>query len=69
MSIEQYFNNQIEAGATEMFFYCLEREITSTNQVTLQMFSHKGKLDSFPANVKFVRMAAQSTPVFKEVSL
>jgi len=65
MNIESYFDKQKEAGATEMFFYCVE----DGSPLTLRMFNHKGALDSFPTNLEFVRMAAQSTPIFKKVSL
>lgn len=62
--IAEYFKKQIEQGATEMFFYGLDRELP----FTISIMSHKGTLDSFPTNLKFVRMLAESTPLFKEVS-
>lgn len=62
--MNQYFQQQIDKGATEMFWYALER-----SQFELSIMRHKGTLDSFPTNVEFVRMASESMPVFKEVSL
>ena len=65
MNIESYFDKQVEQGATEMFLYALECE----TPFTLRMMWHKGTLDSFPSNLEFVKMAAERTPIFKEVSL
>jgi len=64
MEIKEYFKNQIAQGATEMFFYGLDRELP----FTISIMRHKGTLDSFPANLEFVRMLAESTPLFKEVA-
>ena len=64
MSIQEIFKNQIDGGATEMFFYGLERP----EPHTVSIMRHKGTLDSFPANLEFVRMMAESTPLFREVS-
>lgn len=63
MNTTQIFEKQIEKGATEMFFYGLERE----EPFTISIMSHKGTLDSFPTNLEFVRMLAESTPLFKEI--
>jgi hypothetical protein len=63
MSIEQYFNKQIEAGATEVFNYALETD----TPFILRMIVHNGTLDSFPTNLEFVKMVNESIPVFKEV--
>ena len=60
----EYFQKQIDSGATEMFFYALER----AEPFTISIMSHKGTLDSFPTNLEFVRMLAESTPLFKEVA-
>ena len=62
--ITEYFKKQIEQGATEMFFYGLARELP----FTISIMSYKGTLDSFPTNLEFVRMLAESTPLFKEVA-
>ncbi len=64
MTIHEIFNSQIEKGATEMFFYGLER----LEPFTVSIMSHKGTLDSFPSNLEFVRMLTESTPLFKEVN-
>lgn len=64
MTINEIFNSQIEKGATEMFFYGLER----LEPFTVSIMSHKGTLDSFPSNLEFVRMLTESTPLFKEVN-
>lgn len=63
MNTQEIFKNQIAGGATEMFFYGLERP----EPFTVSIMSHKGSLDSFPGNLEFVRMLAESTPLFKEV--
>lgn len=63
MNLNEIFKAQIDKGATEMFFYGLERK----EPFTISIMSHKGALDSFPTNLEFVRMLAESTPLFKEV--
>lgn len=63
MNTAELFKAQIDKGATEMFFYGLER----LDPFTVSIMRHKGSLDSFPANLEFIRMLAESTPLFKEV--
>ena len=63
MNIQDIFKNQIEGGATEMFFYGVE----TTEPYTLRIVRHRGTLDSFPTNLEFVRMMTESNPLFKEV--
>ena len=63
MTPTEIFKSQIDKGATEMFFYGLER----AEPFTVSIMSHKGTLESFPTNLEFVRMLAESTPLFKEV--
>ena len=62
MNTQEIFKNQIEGGASEMFFYGLEK----TEPYTLGIIRHRGTLDSFPTNLEFVRMLTDSTPLFKE---
>lgn len=62
MNTQEIFKNQIEGGASEMFFYGLEK----TEPYTLSIIRHRGTLDSFPTNLEFVRMLTDSTPLFKE---
>jgi len=64
MNTKELFKAQLDKGATEMFFYGLERP----EPHTVSIMRHKGTLDSFPANLEFVRMLAESTPLFREVS-
>ena len=64
MNTNELFRAQLDKGATEMFFYGLERP----EPFTVSMMRHKGTLDSFPTNLEFVRMLAESTPLFREVS-
>ena len=64
MNTKELFQAQINGGATEMFFYGLERP----EPHTVSIMRHRGTLDSFPANLEFVRMLAESTPLFREVS-
>lgn len=61
--MNEHFTKQIEGGATEMFFYGLER----SGPHTVSIMRHKGTLDSFPTNLEFIRMLSESTPLFKEV--
>ena len=63
MNIQEIFKNQIDGGATEMFFYGLER----AEPFAVSIMRHKGSLDTFPSNLEFVRMLAESTPLFKEI--
>ena len=64
MNTKELFQAQIDGGATEMFFYGLERP----EPHTVSIMRHRGTLDSFPANLEFVRMLAESTSLFREVS-
>lgn len=66
MSIEVHFKEQLDGGATEMFFYGVERLAETVEDSEIQIKSHKGTLDTFPTNLEFVRMATESTPLFKE---
>jgi hypothetical protein len=63
MNIQEIFKNQIDGGATEMFFYGLERP----EPHTISIMRHKGSLDTFPTNLEFVRYLTPSNPLFKEV--
>lgn len=63
MNIQEIFQAQIDGGATEMFFYGLERP----EPHTISIMRHKGSLDTFPANLEFVRFLTPSNPLFKEV--
>ena len=63
MNIQEIFKNQIDGGATEMFFYGLERP----EPHTISIMRHKGSLDTFPSNLEFVRYLTPSNPLFKEI--
>ena len=63
MNIQEIFKNQIDGGATEMFFYGLERP----EPHTISIMRHKGSLDTFPTNLEFVRYLTPSNPLFKEI--
>ena len=63
MNIQEIFKNQIDGGATEMFFYGLEHP----EPRTISIMRHKGSLDTFPSNLEFVRYLTPSNPLFKEV--
>jgi hypothetical protein len=58
--MNEYFKSQIDQGATEMFFYAIERE----GNLTIQR--HRGTLDSFPTNLEYVRHLTDGVPLFKE---
>ena len=60
--MKEHFKNQIEQGAAEMFFYGLERR----EPFTVSIMSHKGSIDSFPANLEYVRHLTDGMPLFKE---
>lgn len=60
--MNEYFKKQIECGATEMFFYCLERPELHT----ISIVRHRGFLDTLPTNLEFVRYLTPSYPLFKE---
>jgi hypothetical protein len=60
--MNEYFTKQIEQGATEMFFYGLERP----EPFTVSIMRHKGSLDSFPTNLEYVRHLTDGMPLFKE---
>ena len=62
MNIQEIFKNQIDGGATEMFFYGLERP----EPHTISIMRHKGSLDTFPSNLEFVGYLTPSNPLFKE---
>lgn len=57
--MNQYFKSQIEQGATEMFFYVIERE----GNLTIQR--HRGTLETFP-NLEYVQHLTDGMPLFKE---
>ena len=55
----EHFAKQIEQGATDQFFYAIERE----GNLTIQR--HRGTLDTFP-NLEYVRHLTDGVPLFKE---
>jgi hypothetical protein len=65
--MNEHFKNQIEQGATEMFFYGLESGSGPLENMKINITNHKGTLDTFPTNLEFVRMLSESMPLFKEV--
>ena len=60
--MKEHFKHQIEQGATEMFFYGLERQ----EPFTVSIMRHKGSIDSFPNNLEYVRHLTDGMPLFKE---
>jgi len=63
--MNEHFKNQIEQGATEMFFYGLETIVQEMVESKIQIKSHKGTLDSFP-DLVYVRHMTDSMPLFRE---
>ena len=61
MNIETHFKNQVDSGATEMFFYGLENE----DQSKVEIKSHKGTLESFPNTLEYIRHLSEGIPLFK----
>jgi len=62
--MNEYFKNQIEQGATEMFFYGLEHPADDVEDIKIEIKSHKGTLDTFP-NLEYVRHLSDGVPLFK----
>ncbi len=60
--MNEHFTKQIEQGATEMFFYGLERQ----EPFELSIQRHRGTLESFPTNLEYVRHLTEGIPLFKE---
>ena len=65
MNIQEIFKNQINKGATEMFFYGIETPAERVEDIRIDIKSHKGPLDAFPDNLEFVRMMTPSNPLFR----
>ena len=65
--MKQYFDQQLEGGATEMFFYGIETQAEKVEDSRIDIKSHKGTLETFPTNLEFVRMMSESIPLFKLV--
>ena len=61
--MNEHFKSQIEQGAKEMFFYGLER----SDPFELSIQRHRGSLDTFPANLEYIRHLTDGVPLFKEV--
>jgi hypothetical protein len=57
--MNEHFKQQIEQGATKMFFYAIERE----GNLTIQR--HRGTLDTFP-DLEYVKHLTDGVPLFKE---
>jgi hypothetical protein len=57
--VNEHFKQQIEQGATEQFFYAIERE----GNLTIQR--HRGTLDTFP-ELEYVKHLTDGVPLFKE---
>jgi len=60
--MNEHFAKQIEEGATEMFFYGLERQ----EPFTVSIMRHRGTLDSLPTNLEYIRHLTEGIPLFKE---
>jgi hypothetical protein len=58
--MNEYFKSQLEQGATDQFFYAIERE----GNLTIQR--HRGTLDTIP-NLEYVRQLTDGVPLFKEM--
>lgn len=64
MNIEEIFQNQIEQGATEMFFYGLETDPEVAEQWSIKIERHRGTLDTFP-NLVYIRHLTDGVPLFR----
>jgi len=65
MNIREIFKEQIDNGATEMWFYGIETPAEKVEDIRIDIKSHKGSLDTFPTNLEFVRMMTPSNPLFR----
>jgi hypothetical protein len=61
MNIKQHFKEQLDSGATTMFFYGLENE----DQTKIEIKSHKGTLSEFPTMLEYIRHMGEDIPLFK----
>ena len=61
MNIAEIFKQQLDQGATEMFFYGVEK----TEPFTVSIERHKGSLDTFP-DLVYIRHLSDGIPLFKE---
>lgn len=66
MNTTEIFKEQIDKGATEMFFYGIETPAEKVEDIRIDIKSHKGSLDTFPDNLEFVRMMTPSNPLFRK---
>jgi hypothetical protein len=66
MNTIEIFKEQIDKGATEMFFYGIETLAEKVEDIRIDIKSHKGSLDTFPDNLEFVRMMTPSNPLFRK---
>ncbi len=65
MTIEEIFQKQTEAGATEKFFYGVETLADKIEDARIDIKCHRGTLDTFPNNLEFVRFMTPSNPLFR----
>lgn len=66
MNIQEIFKEQIDKGATEMFFYGIETPAEKVEDIRIDIKSHKGSLDTFPDNLEFIGMMTPSNPLFRK---
>ena len=66
MNLLEIFKYQIENNVTEIFFYGVEKG-TNVENIKIDILNHKDSLNSFPANLEYVRMLNDHIPLFKEV--
>ena len=64
MNIEEIFQNQIEQGATDQFFYGLETDPEVPEQWSIKIERHRGTLDTFPKLV-YIRHLTDGVPLFR----
>jgi hypothetical protein len=62
--MNEHFKNQIEQGATEIFFYGLETIVQDLVEIKIGIKSHKGTLDTFP-ELEYIRHLTDGVPLFK----
>ena len=66
MTTTEIFKEQIDKGATVMFFYGIETSVEKVEDIHIDIKSHKGSLDTFPDNLEFVSMLTQGIPLFRK---
>ena len=66
MNTQELFRTQLQAGATEKFFYAIETTVDQNIFIVIKV--HKSSLGTFPKNLIYIRDIGTKNhiPLFKE---